>query len=332
MIGNHWFGPASRTIPTTDLYFLNACSSALGKGLRRMGANSFSGAESIVICRRDDERVVQGLIDQGRKRLFYVIDDDLWAAGADTTLPADYRGRLMQLREGQHARLIERAETIVTSSPILADVYRARGHEVAELAPYWSQPLANGKHFSTLKSDAPLELGYLGTASHAADRAFALQVFERLIARDVNIRMTIVGAADVPDGLRKNPRLRILKPLPWPRHKRRLAKLRFHILLYPTEPTRFNMARSCNKLIEHAVSGGIGIYSRGWQFAQFVSENRAGLVLDHDPGAWAEEIEESAGRFDQDWIDAIAAKIAILNAASRAGQSQFWSRELNLKI
>ncbi|MCY0096899.1 hypothetical protein [Hoeflea ulvae] len=331
-----WIGPASRTLPTTDLYFLNACRRWLGSRpfypapIRRVGANSFTCGDSIIVSRRDSPAVVERLLRKSCGQFCYIIDDDLWALDDDTSLPVAYRQRLITLRDGQHRRLTERADTIIVSSSVLADVYRDRGHRVVQLDPFWSEALADGSHFDPLADGAPLEVGYLGSSSHASDRGFVLQVFEELAARDLNLRLTIIGTADVPAHLRKHPKLQILKHLPWPLYRKRLARQRFHVLLYPSLPTAFNKARSFNKLIEHAVAGGVGIYSDSWNFAQDIEANKAGFLLENTVEHWADFL----GAIDRTGLKASSnstlAYTRELNLTSRSKQLEFWKKTLKL--
>ncbi len=329
-LGNS-FRFAATTIPTTDLYFLNACRDWVGRGLRpgpivREGANSFSSGDVAVVCRRDTAQVVGRLLQHCR-RLVYVIDDDLWAAEEDYTLPEDYRRRLIELRDGQHKRLVERAETVVVSSPKLVTRYQSLTNVVA-LDPYWSDPFADDRHFDALIAGGPLEIGYFGSASHAADRAFALAVFERLLDQDERIRATIVGRADLPAKLRGHPRLRILDPLPWSRHRRRLRRLRFHLLLYPTLPTPFNTARSINKMIEHAVLGGVGVYSDCWEFADRIAVPKAGLLARNRVETWVDAVSELTKNFSRLKDAQQSAAEAAKAVNDLEFQRAFWSERL----
>lgn len=324
-------GVAAQVIPTTDLYFLNACRALVGgvwhkRPIKREGANSFSCGSSLIVCRRDEDTVVDQLLARQNIRLFYIIDDDLWAAEKDPTLPDAYQKRLAHLREGQHRRLAERAETIIVSSPSLAAIYQQRGHKVEYLPPYWSDRFAPLHHFDMLAEGAPLEIGYLGTASHRADREFVMGVFEKLLTSNAHVRLTMVGASELPDGLQGHPKLRIIKPLPWVRHRRRLSRLRFHLLLYPTLPTPFNASRSCNKLIEHAVSGGIGLYSDNWGYAALVADQSLGLVLKNETALWARTIADCTQNLTRNQADGVNRKVADINGAAGAAQKRFWAQ------
>ncbi|MBD8876661.1 hypothetical protein [Roseibium polysiphoniae] len=334
-IGN-WSGTAAQIIPTTDLYFLNVCRPWLRRfpfhtrPIVQEGPNSFSCGKVAIVARRDNETVVQRLLQSHIGQLYYIIDDDLWAAEEDHSLPQAYRQRLIALREGQHRVLCERADTIVVSSPILADIYQSKGYDVVSLPPYWPEPLPDSRHFSDLAKGEPLEIGYLGSASHAEDRAFTFQVFEQLARRGINMRLTVIGSADVPVHLADHHQLRILNPLNWHKHRKRLAKLRFHVALYPTMPTAFNKARSINKILEHAVYGSLGLYSRTWFYADLIEKNDIGLVLNNNIAEWTDAI----GKLAENGLDRRYKKsreaLEQLNARSMRKQFDWWHGVLDL--
>ena len=329
-----WLGPAARTLPTTDLYILNACRPWLDQppfkagAIRRVGANSFICGDAIIVSRRDSNSVVQKLLRRTDKRLYYIIDDNLWAADDDISLPDDYRRRLIALREGQHRLLCERAHTIVVSSKVIEEIYRDRGHQVVQLDPYWSEPFADHSHFETLRDGAPVEIGYLGSGTHMADRAFVVQVFEELLAKGLNCRLTMIGTKGVPDSLATHPRFRSLSNLPWSRYRKRLTKLRFHLLLYPMIPSAFNQSRSINKVIEHAVVGGIGIYSDTWTHAREVEKNSAGYLVNNDATNWSKAISTFAGSDQIVSVSAMRDFIYEANQTSLMTQLGFWKTTL----
>ncbi len=323
------------TIPTTDLYFLNACRHWIRTRptslapLRQLGVNTFVSDAQIVVCRYDTPGLVRRALDDSRRRLIYVIDDDLWAAEDDATLPDRYRRRLIKLREGQHRALVDRADTIVVSSSRLAERYTAQKRVVA-LDPHWSDPFADASHFETLDARSVIRVGYLGTASHAADRAFAATVIENLLSTDDRVIGTMVGTANVSSTLLRHKRFQILQPSSWPRYRARIQRIRLHIALYPLMCTPFNRCRSRNKQIEHAVVGGVGIYSPQWDFAEQIKMDGAGLVVDICPNTWVETVQRaiaSPKRLKQ--IQNTARTVA-MRVNDPARQHQFWLSSLNV--
>lgn len=311
-----------KTIPTTDIYFLN---SNRERSLQREGVNSFSTRDTVVVCRRDHPGVVERLLNEKTKRLYYVIDDNLWAADHDVSLPELYRQRLLSLRNGQHNKLATAADTIVVPSPALFEVYEQQGFQVKMLDPFWSEALSTDWCFHDLPADAPLRIGYLGTASHAADRKFVLEIFENLLATGANVELTIVGDHDVPPQLSTHPKLRVLRHLDWYFYRKRLFKHRFDVLLYPVIPSSFNDARSANKLAEHAVCGGVGVYSDSWAYADFVRINRVGLVWKNNVRTWVDNLLSLS--IERNFQDLVGSLTPVHDRNEIAGREQkaFWS-------
>ncbi|WP_434055999.1 MAG: hypothetical protein RDA78_14450 [Roseibium sp.] len=331
-----WLGPASRTLPTTDLYFLNACHHWLDNSpfksgpIRRIGANSFVSGDVTIVSRKERKAIVDKLLRRKDRRLFYIIDDNLWAAEEDATLPEDYRRRLIELRDGQHRALCKRADTIIVSTKPLADIYTAQGHKVVQLSPYWSDPIADHSHFEDLNTGARLEIGYLGSGTHAADRAFVVSVFEKLSAQGLDARLTMIGTRGVPDRIVNDARFRSLKNLRWPLYRKRLAKLRFHFLLYPILPSMFNQSRSINKVIEHAIVGGVGIYSDSWFCAEEIRDNAAGVVRTNDADLWTDTIMEHKNLIETGFLRSVSDFAKSQNQQNMEKQLRFWQSVLKL--
>lgn len=332
------FSSDKGTIPTTDLHFANACRPWIKSGLlssgpiTKLGANTFRRDGTLIVCRRDDEVLLGRLLARKGTGLIYIMDDDLGAAEADSTLPEDYRDRLMRLRDGLHRKLVEAAEQIVVPSESHRRLYQAFDKPIETLPPYWSELAYPPSQAVSREQGEPLELGYLGTASHRADRAFVMDIVDLLVERGMNFRLSLFGGSDLPARLRSHRALNVMRSMSWPTYRATMRHRRFDLLLYPLMDTPFNQTRSVNKIIEHAVHGAPGIYSAEWQFAARVKQSDAGLTVANDPEKWAEIIEELGNdpqRLSNITKTSIAAAQA-LNADSARRQHEFWTRRLRL--
>ncbi|WP_146177455.1 hypothetical protein [Breoghania corrubedonensis] len=336
---------ASRSIPTTDLYFANACRDWLkpavrsGAGelrrhreplIRRIGANSFLAGDQAVVCRRDASGVVDAILSDPALQLTYVIDDDLDAAHDDESLPADYRSRLARLREGQYRALVERAQTIVVPTDHLAAKFAAT-HDVRQLGPVWAGPLADDSHFDRLARGKAFQIAYLGSVTHGADRAFVIKVLEAVLAARPDAAVTMIARGKLGCSLDGHPRLRLRRPLPWALHRARHARLRFHLALYPMLDTPFNRGRSINKVIEHAVLGAVGLYSADWVFADRIRDGETGFLAPNEESAWVAAILSAMD--DPAGLRAMQAKARaaaqVLNDPTP--QRLFWGERLGLE-
>ncbi|NRG18530.1 hypothetical protein HPQ64_12605 [Rhizobiales bacterium] len=224
---------------------------------------------------------------------------------------------------------MEKAETIVVSSDKIARHYRDK-HQVARLDPFWSEPLADGLHFRDVEKGDALHIAYLGSASHAADRLFTFTVLEGLLGKMPNLKITVFGDHDLPVSLKKDSRICASPPLPWIFHRKRVAALKCHIALCPMLDTPFNRGRSVNKLIEHAVAGGIGVYSAGWKEADQVRAAAAGLSFEDRPEVWVEGLQEAISR--KEGLKSIQSNARTLAYRLNDGDKQriFWQNELEI--
>ncbi|AXS39877.1 hypothetical protein [Breoghania sp. L-A4] len=331
--------PALQAIPTTDLYFLNACRPYVRKlpfgfghaPIERAGANSFICGRNAVVCRRDAPAVVDAILRDPDLRLSYVIDDDLAVAERDSSLPPDYRDRLKALRDGQHKALVERAETIVVCSEHLARTYDAMGKATQVLDPFWAEPLAGAEHFARIEAGGPIDVAYLGSVTHGADRAFIFDVMARLLARDPRVRMTLISSKPVGNALDTHPRVRRLRPQPWWLYRQSLKRRRYHLALYPMLDVPFNQGRSLNKLIEHAVLGAPGIFSADWDYAHHVADGITGMLAENTVDAWVAATEKALGDVHSLHRMQLAARAYAQTLNDPRAQRRFWSDRLEFE-
>ncbi|MEN2786371.1 hypothetical protein ACFOKI_06135 [Sphingomonas qilianensis] len=279
-------------LPTTDLYFYNACAHRIQRWWRAgpihaLGANSFQCGDAFILIRRDtDELMARALRWPGR--LIYLIDDDVAGAAASADLPDDYRRRLAAFDRDYHRPMVARADHLLVASAALRAVFA--GHPaITEIDPFWSLPLADTVHFL---APGVIELAHLGSGSHAGGLALLQPVLLRLLDSGRDLRFTFIAKAGVHPALDAHPRAQRIAPRSWPRYRHWLRRQRFHMGLYPLADTPFDRARSANKLIEHGIVGAVGVYPANWLPAQRIGD---GAILAPDSPA--------------DWFDTLATRI-----------------------
>ncbi len=258
-------------LPTTHLYFLNACQHAVRhlfrRGpIRRLGANCYEAGDTILLIRRDAEALMDRLQQHPPKRLVYLIDDDIEAAREDLSLPPDYRDRLIRFHDRYHSDFVARAEILVVTSPALLRKFSTH-RDARLLHPIWHREPADDSHFDSLDRGGPIHAIHLGTASHSAGLAFLKPVLEALLERHPRFHFTYIRRAPALGLLDAHPRIHRLRPQSWQRYRWSLPQKRFHLGLYPLPDTPFNRARSRNKLLEHGVVGAVGVYPCFWPTA-----------------------------------------------------------------
>lgn len=318
-------------LPTTDLYFVNACKDLIGGWLRRgqvrrLGPNTFRSGDRLLLIRRDSpELIEQALTWPGQ--LIYLIDDDVDGAAQSPGLPPDYRDRLARFARGPFDRLLRRADVIVASSDILAARLRGDGRsraEIVRLDPYWPLPLADQSHFDMI--DARIEIAHLGTGSHAAGLGQAAPAILAMLDHCPTAHFTYIGKPAAHPTLEAHPRASCLAPMSWARYRRWLPRQRFHLALYPLAPTPFDRARSANKLIEHGIVGAVGLYQEDWGPAVLLGEGA--ILVPGDPAAWETGLLTAVERSSE--LAKQAAQSAEVLAAfnNPAHQHAFWQRTL----
>jgi hypothetical protein len=318
-------------LPTTDLYFVDACSDWIGGWLRRgpvqrLGPNTFCSGDRLLLIRRDTPELIERAL-AWPGRLIYLIDDDIDGVAQSPGLPSAYRDRLERFAQGPFDRLLRRADLIVASSDVLAERLqsddRPRG-EIVRLDPYWRLPLADQSHFAT--TDRRIEIAHLGTGSHAPGLARAAPAIRAMLDHCPTARFTYIGKQVTHPTLEAHPRATRLAPMSWARYRRWLPRQRFHLALYPLAQSPFDRARSANKLIEHGIVGAVGLYPEDWGPAALLGDGA--ILVRNDPSEWEACLLTVLERPSE--LSQRAAKCAKVLVAFNdpARQRAFWKRHL----
>jgi hypothetical protein len=322
------------TLPTTHLYFLNSCADSVSRlfrrgPIRRLGDNCFAAGETVLLIRQDRPDLMDRLRADRPGRLVYLVDDDIQAAGEDASLPQDYRSRLTRFHEEYHADLVARADTLVVTSDTLLQKFSSH-RDVRIVHPVWHLDLADDHHFDALASGEAVQAMHLGTGSHQAGLDFLKPVIAALLERHERFHFTYVGHGPRMGALDAHPRVHRERPQSWRRYRRTLGRRRIHLGLYPLPDTPFNRARSRNKVLEHAIVGAVGVYSRSW----LAADKLQGCAI-------------LAGENAADWIEALSPyldepqKLRPLAQAARQifaalndskSQRQFWADVLGATL
>ena len=312
--------------PTADLYFRNACSDFLERGVRQYGPTVFA-SDSACLVMRHDRRA--GQLPR-RRRLIYFLDDDVDAGLNDESLPFFYRQKLRWVEHLTAQRLQRYAGVAVVGSPVLARLFRPV-MQTHLLRPFWSERFAGLGHFDALEAgEGWIELAFLGSSIHRADLQFLLPVIGRLLAYNPRLRFHLPERHVLPRGFDRHPRVRRIRGLGWTAYRREIAGRQFHLAVYPLMETPFNRARSPNKLIEHAVVGAAPLYSSSWGESGRVPHGSAGLCLPNDPDVWFKTLRDLIDTPQEMRALALGAQETAVRLNSDAPQRALWCDLLDI--
>lgn len=270
--------------PTADLYFRNACGDLLDGQVEEIAPTVFASSSACLVMRH----AMRAPRLPSRRRLIYLIDDDVDAGTTDDTLPFLYRQKLRMVEQPAGRRLGRFAGVAVVSSPVLARLFMPL-LQTHMLRPYWSDPFAALTHFDQLDNDW-IEMAYLGSSVHRSDLRFLAPIVVRLLDQFPQLRFHLPERHRLPLGLDRHPRVHPIRGLGWTAYRRAISGRQFHLALYPLMDTPFNRARSVNKLIEHAVVGAAPVYSSTWHEGLKARDAGAGLAVPNDPEAWFQSV------------------------------------------
>lgn len=325
----------SSRLPTTDIYFAHACRDWIGRWwkpgpIRALGRNCFVAGNTMVLIRRDEDVLMRRAIDWPG-RLVYLIDDDIAGAVNSPDLPADYRRRLGLFDREFHQALLERADILLVSSQPLVALFAANPRISAQIRlifPYWPLDFADERHFAALDHGTALRIVHLGSGSHAGAFSALAPALAEVLEGPAPVHFTYFGREAAPGLPDRHQRIERLPPMRWPAYRRWLARQRFHLALYPLDATRFDAARSPNKVVEHAVVGAVGMYPRDWPTAQFAGGGS--LTAPADPADWANVLKQAVA--ERTGLAALArqARQSVAVHHDWAAQRALWSDVLGL--
>ena len=309
--------------PTADLYFRNACADLIGASVQQVAPTVFASDTACLVIRH---ALRAGRLP-ARRRLIYLIDDDVEAGAGDDSLPYLYRQKLRLVEAAQGRRIRRLAGVAVVASPTLARIFEPM-METHLLRPYWSEPFAGLDHFAEAEW---IDLAYLGSAVHRADLQFLYPVVRRLLAENRSLRFNLGAEHRLPADLDSHARVRRIPGRSWTDYRLEIARRRFHVALYPLMDTPFNRGRSPNKLIEHAVVGAAPVYSASWREARRAGVHNGGLCLPNEPGEWYRAVSGLIA--DRGEMARIAARAQHLGRKLNSAEKQrsLWRRLMDIR-
>lgn len=296
--------------PTEDIYFLASAASGLrhrGVAVERFTASRSFGASwvhgrsllrrfagaNLLLCRSLPLGWLRWL-ERHRDAfgyIAYLIDDDIFAASNDPTLPATYRKRMGGIAKHQ-PRIVSLADEVVASSEQLARCFFSEHDNVQVLTPPLITPLPSLQHFSQPpSSSANWKIGFYGTRAHLADLMHIAPAIEGMQSQRMDTQVEIMLGPHTPESLITLPRLNAPCPLAWEAFKVYQREHRCHIGLAPLLNTPFNHGKSFIKFFDITAMGGVGIYSNRYPYTEIVQHGKNGLLVNDAPVEWRSALE-----------------------------------------
>jgi len=283
-----------KNIPTLDIYFRAPLKALIAEGpflfskqpIKRLGPNSFFANGQVVIIRYITTPELNKIRALKPKRCFYLIDDDLEALASDTSLPEDYRKRLMQFASQHLPEILALADTVIAPNEQIFKAYPGKTHLL--LNPSYSALCQDFSHFDDTST---INILFSGTRSHLNDLLLISDTMVDICRQHPHVRFTTFMGGHAPDNLKGFENIEHRKAKSWDSFKHVLCNERFHIALAPYQDTKFNSARSINKLLDHAALGAAGLYSNRLPFLDIIKHGKNGLLINDNHQDWHNAIE-----------------------------------------
>jgi hypothetical protein len=270
-------------IPTVDLYFLYAVGDLVTPSgpIRRLGPYTFAAGGAAVVIRYVTDDELAAIRRLAPRKIFYVLDDIIPMAAAASDLPADYARRLAHFAKTLLPELRALAPVVLSPSPATLDLFpELERHPITPVLPYPIGAKPAPGH------PEPPSICFLGTRSHQEILPLVATLADGLAARHPGHRITLYWGNHLPRRLVGHPAIDNRPPLAWPAFREMLRRTTFDIALAPVWESAFNSGRSFNKILDHALVGAAGLYSRRLPFLGVVEDGVNGLLVDDAPEAW----------------------------------------------
>lgn len=333
--------PPDRLLPTMSLYLFEALRSErmeFQEPLESLGPHLFRCGDTLICVRYATNEEIDQIEACGNgssaTSLIYLVDDFLEAIPEDQNLPDDYRKKIGEFIDNRFSRILERADSLVVSSPFLAEHYRSTtGKPVHLLSPFWPVEWAPLDHQIRDRQD-PFSINWTATRSHLTDLESIRPAIETFLKNHPNASLTVRCGDHLPGWLETLPRVNNLKPLSWTEYRQQIETQQTHAALYPVLDTPVNRARSTNKIMEHAMLGAVSLFSENVPFSGQLESDTDAFLIPGNPEAWLEKLEFLIAHPDASREIAVAGLRKAVYLARRAKQEQiqFWQKRLPLQL
>ena len=320
-----------KNIPTLDIYFREPLKQLIAdrllpfskRPIKRLGPYSFFANDQVVIIRYVTDSELCKIQALKPERCFYLIDDDFEAVASDNSLPEDYREKLIRFAHQQLPKILTLADTIVAPNPLIFNAYPGKTHLL--LNPPYSFLCRDFSHFNDTST---INILFSGTRSHLNDLLLISDAMVDICHRYPKVHFTTFLRNYVPDSLKGFANILHHQAKSWSAFKHILHNKRFHIALSPYQDTKFNRARSNNKILNHAAFGAAGLYSNRPPFIDIVEHGKNGLLINDNSNDWKSAIENLIHNMQTTRLLAEAGSMLGAKIGDPEHVHRFWINEL----
>lgn len=213
-------------------------------------------------------------------RVVYFMDDDLFDPAALSTLPKEYRTKIIRRSAAQHRWITQYCDDIWVSTVYLAKKYVHLNPEIVSAKP----------SSSLLETRQPVKIAYHGSSSHREEKYWLRQVIEGVLQACPSASFEIFGEHDIYKFYRDLPRISVLHPMSWSNYLAYTKTHQLDIGLAPLLDSDFNLARGPVKFYDFVRMGAVGVYSNRAPYNDFIEQNINGILLENDPLRWVDAI------------------------------------------
>lgn len=242
-------------------------------------------ADTVLLGRLDSwyERRLAQILHDARRRLVYIIDDDLLNIPPAITSAAYYGQPAVQ---GNIRAMLDMSGVIFSPSPLLLAKYATDG----KLAVKMEEPALEPVSYSPRNPGRPLKIGFAGSIDRVSDIEEILRKALFRIKEEFGDRVRFEFFGAIPSFARQLEAACIPYTEDYDHYRRKLNELAWDIGLAPMPITPFHACKHYNKFCEYSAAGVAGIYTDSEPYVFIPEKERFGRFCKNTPEAWYEQI------------------------------------------
>lgn len=217
-----------------------------------------------------------------------MVDDDIDALFADSTVPFDYRLRLLRRHLFHRRSLARQCGLLFVSGEVLAKRH-------AGTHPVVLGPIAQDADTPQMTRDAASRVAFHGTSVHAAEHRWLRQVVASVERQAPAITFDVIASPPLSWRWRGLSNVSITAPASWPAYRAASRAAGAQLALAPLMPSAANAARAWTKRIDAMRLGAALLVSDAEVYRVSSEERELGMCVPLDPQSWSDAIPRLLG-------------------------------------
>lgn len=246
-----------------------------------LSTSDLDWADTVLLGRLDSwyEHQLVMKLREARKRLIYIIDDDLLGVPSQINSAAYYGQRKIRkyIRE-----MIEMSDVILSPSSLLLQKYAVDGRGAIQI----EEPAIGSVCYFPHRLAGPVKIGFAGSIDRIGDVDSILREVLFQIKEIYGDRVELEFFGAIPPFANKLSAKCIPYCNSYEKYRKTLNDLQWDVGLAPMPDTPFHACKHYNKFVEYAAAGAVGVFSKVEPYTSIQKFYPSVLLCENDARAW----------------------------------------------